>query len=100
MGAEFFNDGGVDVNNFAFCEKNREKSPVNIFLNLLKNRTEFRNKFINTLCDYANDAYDIDKVNKLIDQYRDECTDLVANSELRWSEKEYGSKIEGYAFIN
>ena len=98
MGAEFFSDGGVDVNNFALCERKRNQIPVNIFLNLLKNRIEFRNKFINTLCDYANDVYDIDKVNKLIEKYREECTDLVADSELRWSGKEYGSKLEGYAF--
>ena len=98
LGAEFFRDGGVDVDNFALCERKRKQPPVNIFLNLLNNRTEFRNKFINTLCDYANDVYDMDKINKLIDQYRDECTDLVANSELRWSGKEYGSKLEGYAF--
>jgi hypothetical protein len=98
MGAEFFDDGGVDVNNFALCEKKEKQSPVNIFLNLLKNRIEFRNKFINILCDYANDVYDMDKVNQLIEKYRDECTDLVADSELRWSGKEYGSKLEGYAF--
>lgn len=98
MGAEFFRDSGVDVNNFALCEKKRNRPPVNIFLNLLNNRTEFRNKFVNTLCDYANDVYDMDKVNYLIEKYRDECTDLVANSELRWSGQEYGSKLEGYAF--
>ena len=98
MGAEFFEDKGVDVNNFAYCERERKQTPVNIFLHLLHNRTEFRNKFINTLFDYANDVYDIDKVNQLIEKYRDEFPDLIANSELRWCGKEYGSKLEGYAF--
>jgi len=98
MGVEFFEDKGVDVNNFAYCERERKQTPVNIFLHLLHNRTEFRNKFINTLFDYANDVYDIDKVNQLIEKYRDEFPDLIANSELRWCGKEYGSKLEGYAF--
>ena len=98
MGAKFQRSGGVNVNNFQLFERKRSMPPVNLFLNLLKNHTDFQHKFVNTLCDYANDLYNMEKVNELIEKYRDECTELVANSQLRWSEQKYDNKLQGYSY--
>ena len=50
---------------------------------------------INLYCDYVNDVYNINKINKLISEYMEECTEIVAYSQLRWWG--YSSKLEGYA---
>ena len=69
-----------------------------LFVGLLKNNTNFQNKFINLYCDYANGFYNIEKVNKLIEEYKEKYTDLVAYSELRWSQENFNTILEGYSF--
>jgi hypothetical protein len=101
LGIEFPGiENPLEYNNFLhLLESNRLKqTPVNLFVGLLKNNTIFRNRFINIYCDYANDVYDMEKVNKLIEEYREEFTDLMAYSELRWSEEKFDSILEGYSF--
>ena len=100
MGADFFTPNPPDINNFEVISTNRRRmsAPLNLFLNLIKNNTDFQKRFANTMCDYANEIYPIEKVSALIEKYRDELTDLMAYSRLRWSGKNYFSIFEGYAF--
>ena len=95
MGSRFAGVGLFDSDNFKFIEGRSNRFPSNLFIGLLKNNTEFRNKFISIYCDYANEVYKSEKVNKLIEQYKNECVDLVAYSQLRWWG--WGSKLEGFA---
>ena len=95
MGSKFAGVGSYDSDNFKFVEGRSKNFPSNLFMALLKNNTEFRNKFINLYCDYANEVYAPEKVNNLIEKYRDEYPDIVAFSQLRWWG--WSSKLEGYA---
>ena len=47
--------------------------------------------------DYANYVYNKEKIESLVERYRDECTDLIANSQVRWNGKNYYSFYEGIA---
>ena len=100
MGAEYFEVGGPDVDNFKNLQDRSKlkQAPVNIFYGLLINNIDFQNKFVNIYCDYANDVYNIEKVQNLIEEYRDKYTDIMANSLLRWCEINYNSILEGYSF--
>ena len=95
MGNRFAGVGEVNSDNFKFIEKRSNYYPGNLFIGLLKNNTEFQNKFINVYCDYANEVYNTDKVNKIIEEYRTNWLDLVAYSQLRWWG--WSSKLEGFA---
>ena len=39
----------------------------------------------------------IEKVEELIEKYKEECPDIVANSQLRWCGRNYYSTFEGFA---
>ena len=95
MGSKFAGVGLFDSDNFKFVENKANKFPANLFLGLLKNNTDFQNKFINLYCDYANEVYNPEKVNKLVEEYREKYTEIVAYSQLRWWG--WSSKLEGYA---
>lgn len=75
-----------------------KQAPVDLFYGLLVNNTDFQNKFVNIYCDYANDVYNLDKIKELIEKYRDEYSDLMANSLLRWSEQKFDSILEGFSY--
>ena len=100
MGADFFSPGSPEIDNFDLIAKDRRNriAPINIFLSLIKKNPDFQNKFVNTICDYVNGIYTKEIINDLIEKYREECTDLVAYSQLRWSGLNYFSIFEGYAF--
>ena len=100
MGADFFSPGSPEIDNFDLIANNRRNriAPINIFLSLIKKNPDFQNKFVNTICDYVNGIYTKEIINDLIEKYREECTDLVAYSQLRWSGLNYFSIFEGYAF--
>ena len=112
MGADFFTPGTPESNDFeiigggngnggrngGMMNRRRTMPPTNLFLALIKNNTEFKEKFVNMMCDYANGLYYKERVNELIDKYREECTDLVAYSQLRWTGDKFFSTFEGYAF--
>ena len=95
MGNKFAGVGEVNSDNFKFVERKSGNYPGNLFLGLLKNNSEFQNKFINVYCDYANEVYNINKVKNIIEDYRDNWVDLVAYSQLRWWG--WSSKLEGFA---
>ena len=97
MGADFFNPCTPDINMFAYIEnRRRSMAPINLYLSLIKNNYDFQNRLVNMICDYANEIYKFEIIEKLIEKYREEYADLVANSQLRWSGKAYSS-LEGYA---
>ena len=85
MGAEFSGVGSPTVDNFKNLQDRSKlkQAPVNIFYGLIINNTDFQNRFVNLYCDYANDVYNIEKVQKLIEEYREEYTDIMAQSLLR-----------------
>ena len=70
-------------------------TPAKLFITLLQNK-EFKKNFVNIFCDYVNDIMSIDKADLLIEKYRDEYTELITYSQLRWGSYG-GSKLEGYA---
>ena len=78
-------------------EKRIQYSYVQLYMNLLRNNSDFRHKIVNSICDYANDVCESKKIKKLIEEYKEECTDLLANSQLRWSSRIYKSVFEGIA---
>ena len=95
MGNKFAGVGEVTSDNFQFVDKKANNYPGNLFVGLLKNNTEFRNKFINVYCDFANEVYNSEKVNNVIEEYRNNMVDFVAYSQLRWWG--WSSKLEGFA---
>ena len=100
MGAQYFGVGSPDVDNFKSLQDRSKlkQAPVNLIQGLLINNTDFKYKFVNIYCDYYNDIYNIDKVNKLLEEYKKEYTEIAAYSLLRWCEKNYDSILEGYSF--
>ena len=52
---------------------------------MIKNNTDFRNKFINVFCDYANEVCNPIKVSKIIEKYKeDNYSEILRDSILRW----------------
>ena len=86
-------DVGPTADNFRNIESKSNLSPTNLFVALLRNE-DFKKRFANLYCDYANEVMNTDKINEMADRYKEECSDLVGYSQLRW----WGgsSKIEGY----
>ena len=75
---------------FTYIEnRRRSMAPINLYLSLIKNNYDFQNRLANMICDYANEIYKFEIIEKLIEKYREEYADLVANSQLRWSGKAY-----------
>ena len=72
-------------------------SYVQLYYNLVHNNTDFKHKIINRICDYANKVCVDEILKKLIEEYKEECTDMIANSQLRWSSRNYKSVFEGIA---
>ena len=95
MGAIFNGVGSVESNHFEYVKNKNLGAPTNLFLALLKNSKKFQIKFINVYCDYANYVFNPIKINKLIDEYRNNFTEIVSYSQLRWWG--YSSKLQGYA---
>ena len=99
MGAKYHGNGSPGINNFSYSNRRNIENPVNLFFSLLKKNKKFKNQFINVYCDYANDVYNMDKINKLIEKYKEEYTEIMANSELRWWGWTFDSYLEGYSFF-
>ncbi len=86
MGATYENFGGVEgynYNSFQHMMKNSKYAPTNLFIKLLEN-DEFKAKFATVYCDYANEVFSMENVNSMIEHYRTNYTDLLANTQLRW----------------
>ena len=74
-------------------------SVAQLFLNLLMNNTDFQNKFANVFCDYSNQIFNISRVGKILEKYRDLYGELVPHSQLRWQggRRNIRSVLEGLA---
>ena len=60
MGNKFNGVGEVNSDNFKFVE-GRKYYPANLFVALLKNNTDFQNKFVNVYYDFGNEVYNPEK---------------------------------------
>ena len=84
-----------EVNNLKNLERNK-RAPTNLFLALLKNE-DFRNKYILRFCDFANGIFNLDKIDLLINDYKDNYLNMLANSKVRWKGYTYESELEAFA---
>ena len=101
MGLTFENYGGVEgyqYDNFKHIERRRgSTAPTNLFLALLKNDV-FKNKFINVYCDLSNEIMNINRINPIINDYKEKVSWMFANGKFRWWNDGRSSKLEGYAY--
>ena len=94
MGSKFAGVGLLDSDNFKFVEGKSKNFPANLFMGLLKNNTDFQQKFVNLYCDYANEVFSYEKIEKILEEYREKYSNMIAYSQLRWWG--WGSKLEGF----
>ena len=59
-----------------------QNAPTNLFLNLLKNE-DFRARFVNVYCDYANEVLTPEKANAMAAVYSRDYTEQLANTTVR-----------------
>ena len=85
---------GPDNDNFQKVMSKNKDSPTNLFVALFKN-DDFKKKFAKVYCDYANEVMNIDRIKEMVSRYKEENTDLVAYSQLRWWGAD--TKMEGYS---
>ena len=78
-------------------EKRINYSYVQLYYSLVHNNSDFRHKIVNRICDYANEICTDEVLKKLIEEYKEECPDLMANAQLRWSSRNFQSYFEGFA---
>ena len=84
-----------EVNNLKNLERNK-RAPTNLFLALLKNE-DFRNKYILRFCDFINGIFNLDRVDLLLNDYKDNYLDMLADSKVRWKGYDYENKLEAFA---
>jgi len=100
MGASFSMWGqdqkeGYAIDNLKGLEM-RKNIPTILFLPLLKNE-DFRNQYILRFCDYVNEVFSIDKIDALIDDYKNNYLDMLAHGEVRWKGFTYSNELEAFA---
>jgi hypothetical protein len=80
------NDSLVKVDRFNHAQSRMDSAEViKFFIYLIKNNSDFRNKFINVFCDYANEVCNPLKVRKIIEKYKDEnYAEILKDSIVRW----------------
>ena len=100
MGKTYGSFGGVEGYAYDMIKHvMREKdAPTNLFISLLNNN-EFKEKFKKVFEEYANNIMTLDKVNELINEYKENLTEMIANSQTRWSGYYGGSKLDTYSFV-
>ena len=90
-----------DSSSFNHALSRIQRAPINyLFFALIRNNSDFQRKFVNVYCDLANDVYQPKKVNKILDKYREELTDSVADSLLRWTRTNFNLNSKMEAFSN
>ena len=97
MGNYYGDIGGIEVyeyNTFNRVIKKMSSPPTYLFIALSKNE-DFRNKFINIYCDYVNDVMSLYRINLIIEDFKENVTELIANSLQKWrgNDRKY---YEGY----
>lgn len=85
MGATYENFGGVEGYAYDSFKHMDEKSgvPTSLFIQLLKNQ-DFRRKFVNVYCDYANEVMTSEKADEMAELYSRDYTEQLANTTVRW----------------
>ena len=78
-------------------EKRINYTYVQLYYSLVHNNSDFRHKIVNRICDYANEICTDEVLKKLIEEYKEECPDMMANSQLRWSSRNIRSLSEEIA---
>ena len=80
------NDSAVKVDRFNHTQSRMDRAEViKFFIYLIKNNSDFRNKFINVFCDYANEVCKPLKVSKIIEKYKEEnYAEILKDSIVRW----------------
>jgi hypothetical protein len=74
----------------------RKNVPTVLFLPLLNNK-EFRNKYVLRFCDYVNGVFNLERIDSLIDDYKDNYIDKLAEGKVRWKGSEYDNEKEAFA---
>lgn len=99
MGATYESFGGVEGYAYDSFQHMDAKSgaPTNLFIQLLKNQ-DFRTKFVNVYCDYANEVLTPEKANEMAEHYSHEYTEQIANSTVRWWGYFGGSKESNLSY--
>jgi hypothetical protein len=93
--------GGFPSSSFNHALSRIQRAPLNyLFFALIKNNSDFQRKFVNVYCDLANDVYTPKKVNKILNKYREELTNSVADSLLRWARSNSNSNSKLELFSN
>ena len=86
---------GYEQNNLEGLTQ-RKNVPTVLFIPLLKNK-EFRNKYVLRFCDYANGIFNIERIDTLIDDYKDNYLDKLADGKVRWKGSEFQNEQEAFA---
>ncbi len=99
MGATYESFGGVEGYAYDSFQHMDVKSgaPTNLFIQLLKNQ-DFRTKFVNVYCDYANEVLTPEKANEMAEHYSQEYTEQITNSTVRWWGYFGGSKESNLSY--
>lgn len=103
MGKTYADFGGVEgyaYDSFRHMENidsTMKTFPTNLFLNLLKNE-DFRDRFVNVYCDYANEVLTPEKANALAEVYSRDYTEPLAQTTVRWWGFFGGSKESNLAY--
>ena len=86
---------GYEQDSLQSLQRNK-KAPTVLFLPLLKNK-DFRNKYVLRFCDYVNGVFSLDRIDALIDDYKENYIDKLAEGKVRWKGTEYSSEKEAFA---
>ena len=100
MGKTYMDYGGLEgyeYDNYKHMERDEEKVgfPKDLFVPLLKNE-EFKNEFSLMLCDYANEVMKYEKIKDIVNDYKENYVDMLADGKLRWRGYENGTKSEAF----
>ena len=100
MGKTYWNFGGVEGYAYDMFQKvlDEKDVPTNLFTSLLNNN-EFKEKLRKVFEEYANDVATLDKANALINEYKENLTDMLANSQTRWGGYYGGTKLETFSYV-
>ena len=71
-------------------------TPAKLYITLLQN-PDFKKEFAILYCDFINGIVSMDKVIPMLEDYKENYTELITYSQLRWKSYQ-NSKLEGYAY--
>ena len=99
MGISYEGFGGVEGYEYDMFKKvYAEKDiPNGLFLALLKNE-EFKEKFKKVFKEYANEVMSLDKIYKQIDDYKNNFSEMIANSQARFWGFYSNSKLDSFVY--